>query len=401
MEIFDIRGKCDDTTYQPCSSRVLATHKVYVDSFRSIYPINAGIAGNAAVATGRYPEDTYYNGMYGKSIYQQHDTDSIKVTRGSSALLLLLKSSMMPPLNSVTRPLSPSTAPRWRSSSSSIPAPRLALTLLPHLLAQLVSLAIRPLAMLHLGARQRSRKPTTSPKSSLQWLTMLTVRYASANPPFIIRSNILYTGFVDIVQQYGPANGTFPEQYNRTTGEGLSAFELTWSMAAFVSMAQRRSGQYPATWKPNTNRGIASTCQSSAGTLGTYAPATMAGAPSVDMSCTVQVTFNVNASTTFGENVYMTGNLSSIGNWAPGYAPMVPINYPIWSYQIQAEPNSVINYKYVHQESASYVLETANRTFTVPACGNGRLQVSTNDVFGPANITITQDFCNPDVNHCW
>ena len=34
----------------------------YVNAFRSIYSINSGVASNAAVATGRYPEDVYYNG---------------------------------------------------------------------------------------------------------------------------------------------------------------------------------------------------------------------------------------------------------------------------------------------------------------------------------------------------
>jgi hypothetical protein len=33
-----------------------------VDAFRSLYTINNGIASNAGVATGRYPEDVYYNG---------------------------------------------------------------------------------------------------------------------------------------------------------------------------------------------------------------------------------------------------------------------------------------------------------------------------------------------------
>ena len=36
--------------------------KVYVDSFRSIYPINKGISPSSAVAVGRYPEDTYFGG---------------------------------------------------------------------------------------------------------------------------------------------------------------------------------------------------------------------------------------------------------------------------------------------------------------------------------------------------
>lgn len=57
---FDIDGSCRG--FQPCDSRMLSQHKVYVDAFRAIYPINGGIAANAAVATGRYPEDTYYGG---------------------------------------------------------------------------------------------------------------------------------------------------------------------------------------------------------------------------------------------------------------------------------------------------------------------------------------------------
>jgi hypothetical protein len=41
---------------------VLATHKVLVDSFRKIYPINKSTPNGSAVAIGRYPEDTYYQG---------------------------------------------------------------------------------------------------------------------------------------------------------------------------------------------------------------------------------------------------------------------------------------------------------------------------------------------------
>lgn len=43
----------------------MANLKVYVDSFRSIYGINQGIASNAAVAVGRYPEDVYMGGNVG------------------------------------------------------------------------------------------------------------------------------------------------------------------------------------------------------------------------------------------------------------------------------------------------------------------------------------------------
>lgn len=48
---------CDPTTFQPCSDRALANLKVFVDSFREIYPLNDGIAPTGPVAVGRYPED--------------------------------------------------------------------------------------------------------------------------------------------------------------------------------------------------------------------------------------------------------------------------------------------------------------------------------------------------------
>lgn len=62
IHTFDPEAACDDTTFQPCSSRALANHKVVTDSFRSIYSINSSIAEGQGVAVGRYPEDSYISG---------------------------------------------------------------------------------------------------------------------------------------------------------------------------------------------------------------------------------------------------------------------------------------------------------------------------------------------------
>lgn len=62
IHTFDPEAGCDDTTFQPCSARALANHKVLTDSFRSVYTLNSGIAEGKAVSVGRYPEDSYYNG---------------------------------------------------------------------------------------------------------------------------------------------------------------------------------------------------------------------------------------------------------------------------------------------------------------------------------------------------
>ena len=62
IHTFDPSAACDDSTFQPCSERALANHKVTTDSFRTIFPINAGVAEGSAVAVGRYPEDVYQGG---------------------------------------------------------------------------------------------------------------------------------------------------------------------------------------------------------------------------------------------------------------------------------------------------------------------------------------------------
>ena len=59
---FDIDASCDDASFQPCNSKILASHKVLVDSFRDIYTINSGLGAGKAAAVGRYPEDVYYDG---------------------------------------------------------------------------------------------------------------------------------------------------------------------------------------------------------------------------------------------------------------------------------------------------------------------------------------------------
>ena len=62
IHTFDPAAGCDSITFQPCSDKALSNLKVYVDSFRSIYTVNNGIASTAPVATGRYPEDSYQGG---------------------------------------------------------------------------------------------------------------------------------------------------------------------------------------------------------------------------------------------------------------------------------------------------------------------------------------------------
>jgi glucoamylase len=59
---FDAQAGCDAATFQPCSDKALANLKTYVESFRSVYPLNSAAGSGDALAVGRYAEDVYYNG---------------------------------------------------------------------------------------------------------------------------------------------------------------------------------------------------------------------------------------------------------------------------------------------------------------------------------------------------
>jgi glucoamylase len=52
-------------------------------------------------------------------------------------------------------------------------------------------------------------------------------------------------GYVNIVATYAQTNGSLSEQFSRSNGAPLSAYDLTWSYAALLTAAARRAGVVP------------------------------------------------------------------------------------------------------------------------------------------------------------
>lgn len=198
--------------------------------------------------------------------------------------------------------------------------------------------------------------------------------------------------FVAVVEKYIPSDGALAEQFNRDTGVPLSAVDLTWSYASFVTMAARRAGQYPKSWGARNVDAPPATC---AGTSepGVYVPATAAGAPNTTVSCTVLVLFEVNATTYYGENMYLVGNVPDLGSWSlDNSMPLNPGNYsserPLWYANVYLPAGQEVSYVYVREENCGQpsIYETTNRTLTVPACGGAA--ISTDDAWvGPVGTS--------------
>ncbi len=86
----------------------------------------------------------------------------------------------------------------------------------------------------------------------------------------------------------------------------------------------------------------------------------------------IPVTFEVNASTIFGENLYVVGNIAALSNWSPsGGLALSSAAYPLWRATLNLAPGSTVEYKYIKRNGSGVVTWEggANRVLAVPASG--------------------------------
>lgn len=341
IHTFDPSLACDSTTFQPCSDKALSNLKVTVDSFRT-YSINSGIAEGKAVAVGRYIEDVYYNGnpwylntlaaaeqVY-DAIYVWKAQGSITVTSTSLAFFQDLVSGV--------------TAGTYDSSSSTFES-------------------------------------------------------------IIDAASTFADGFIEIVSTYAGDGGALAEQFSKTDGTPESAAHLTWSYSAFLSAAARRDGVVPESWSSQSSVSLPGTClQTSA--VGSYSSATATSFPSsltpisgtgtatatttkatttkatttkattTTTSCavatSVAVTFNVRATTVYGQTIKVAGNIAALGNWDTSKAVALSASSytssdPLWKATINLPAGTSVQYKYINVASDGSVTweSGSNRVYTV------------------------------------
>jgi alpha-glucosidase len=96
--------------------------------------------------------------------------------------------------------------------------------------------------------------------------------------------------------------------------------------------------------------------------------------------CVASVSFNVNASTYYGESIYVLGNSPTLGGGDPHNAvAMGSDNYPEWQINVQMPANGTFSYEYLRKESdGNWIYEKKNRTITTGDCNAGVQQVSDN-----------------------
>lgn len=98
-------------------------------------------------------------------------------------------------------------------------------------------------------------------------------------------------------------------------------------------------------------------------------------------SSSIPVTFTVtNATTALGQNIYISGNVAELGNWAPANAagPAACPNYPAWQLTVSLPAGKSIEFKAIKKDSSGNVVwqSTPNSTYTVPTSGTGSVSIS-------------------------
>ena len=224
-----------------------------------------------------------------------------------------------------------------------------------------------------------------------------TGTYASSTTTFTSIANAVLAyadSYFANAQQYTPQNGALAEQYSRSNGSPLSAVDLTWSYAAFLTALNARKAVLPSSWGagsaqvPNSCSGGSANgpCVAATNTFSRpgSTPTSTTGACSATPTRT-NVLFKETVTTNFGESVFITGGIAELGNWDTNKAVALSAqNYTstnnLWFATVSLPARGGFNYKYIRkQQDGSVRWESdPNRYYVVPAnCAGSATQSDT------------------------
>lgn len=183
------------------------------------------------------------------------------------------------------------------------------------------------------------------------------------------------------------SNGSMSEQFSKSDGSPMSARDLTWSYAALLTANMRRNAAVPAAWGETSANSVPATCSSTSAT-GTYSTATNTNWPSTLTSASgtattttacatptaVAVTFDLIATTMWGENIKLAGSIDALGNWNTNNAVALSADKytdsnHLWYVTVTLPAGTSFEYKYIRVESDGTIQweSDPNRSYTVPA----------------------------------
>lgn len=116
--------------------------------------------------------------------------------------------------------------------------------------------------------------------------------------------------------------------------------------------------------------------------------------PAPTSSATVLETFSVNATTAYGQNVYVVGSISALGSWDTTKAiPLSSAAYPVWSAAVTLPAGTAFEYKYIEKNSdGSVVWESiANRSASTGAAAATLSDTWNQTSTAPVHVTFAEN----------
>jgi glucoamylase len=307
------------------------------DSFRT-WPINNGITAGQAIAVGRYIEDVYYNG----------NPWYLNTLAAAEQLYYAIEV--------------------WKAQGS---------------------LAVTSTSLSFFRDFDSSVSAGTYASSTTTYQNLVAKIAAYAD------------GYVANVQKYLPSSGHMAEQYDKSSGTPLSARDLTWSYASFLTAVAARRGSRSSLfgWSAGGAPSVPGACRATS-VPGAYASATATSFPATVVpgggnetvtsvppaptptSCLVSVTFNERVTTAWGDSVKMVGSVAALGSWSPGSgvalsADQYTASNPLWRVTVSLTAGQSFEYKFVKVSSSGSVTweSDPNRSYTPPSTCGGSVTV--------------------------
>ena len=167
------------------------------------------------------------------------------------------------------------------------------------------------------------------------------------------------------LKAFSAETGFIPEQVWNITAD-ITGWQTTTPSGYTAGMATKSA--QPLSWAMGEYLNLVAAINKSK----SDAPAVVCQRYACDKPQTT-VTFNVNAVTKWGENIYLVGNNPLLSNWETDSGiKMSSENYPVWSVTVSLPASANYEYKFFRRDSNGAIIWESgnNRIFNTPASGN-------------------------------
>ena len=237
-----------------------------------------------------------------------------------------------------------------------------------------ISLAAMSAAAIHAEAKLPSGTATPTPTSG----PSVSVTF-NVNATTVTGETVYVVGNIPALGSWNTANAIALSSASYPVWQGTANLPANTA----VEYKYIKKNGSTVTWESNPNRTFttptsgAVTRNDSWGTLATATPFGPTSTPTptqtaIPTSSKIAVSFNENATTTWGQNIYVVGNVSELGAWNTANAiQLSSATYPVWKVTVNLPASTTIQYKYIKKDASGNIIweSDPNRTFTTPASG--------------------------------